>query len=66
MNESKSPMHYSVYFVVGLLALIVLVNVLSGILRLISFFVSAVLTIALAVLVGYIVYRLLRSVFSRQ
>lgn len=66
MNDSRHSMRFLVYIIIALLLLIVIINILSGLLRLISFLASTVLTIAFALLVGYVIYRFIRSILRER
>ena len=61
MRNSRDPLRLLAYFIVGLLALIVAVNVIAFVLRLALTLVQVVVTIALVVLVGYLVYHLVKA-----
>jgi VIT1/CCC1 family predicted Fe2+/Mn2+ transporter len=64
MNSSRSPLATLAYFIVGLVVLIVVVQILGGLLRLISQVVSAALTIVLIVAVGYVVWLLIKAAYK--
>lgn len=63
MNTSRSPLATFAYFIVGLVVLIIAVQILGGLLRLISQVVSAALTIVLIVAVGYVVWLLIKAAY---
>jgi len=64
MNESRNPLAVLAYFIIGLIVLIAIVQILGGLLRLISWSVMAVLTIALIVAVGYVVFLLAKTAYK--
>lgn len=61
MSNSQSPLKILAYFIIGLLVLIVAVNVVAFVLRLAVTLVQVVVTITLVVLVGYLVYHLVKA-----
>jgi uncharacterized membrane protein YkgB len=56
MNNRKNPIATFAYVIIGLIVLIVGLQILGGVLRLLSGIVSAVLTLLLALAVVYMVY----------
>jgi hypothetical protein len=63
MNEHKNPLAALAYFIIGLVVLIAIVQILGGILRLISGVVTVVLTLALVFAIGYVVVLLVKAAY---
>ena len=61
MSNSRNPLKLLAYFIVGLIVLIVAVKVIAVVLGLAFALVQVVLAIALVVVVGYIVYQLVKA-----
>lgn len=64
MNNPKNSLTVLAYFIAGLLVLIIAVQILGVVLRLITQLAAVVLSIALVIAVGYVVYLLIRSVLK--
>jgi uncharacterized membrane protein len=66
MNQSKSPIAWLGYFILGIVVLIVAVQLLKGVLWLVSWIATLVLSVVLVAAVGYVVYALLKSASKSQ
>lgn len=63
MNNQRHPLATLGYLILGLLVLVAVVQILGGLLRVISWFASALISLALLVVVGYVVYLLIRAAY---
>lgn len=66
MNQSKSPIAWLGYFILGIIVLIVVVQLLSGILRMVYWLATLALSVVLVAAVGYLVYSILRAAYRSQ
>ena len=66
MNRSKNPLRWLGYFILGVLVLLAAVQILRGVLWLLYWIATLVLSLALVVAVGWVVYALLKSASRSQ
>ena len=61
MNQSKSPVAWLAYLIVGIVLLLLAVQVLRGVLYLVYWIATVILSAALVLAVAWIIYALLKS-----
>jgi len=61
MNTRKSPLAMVAYFILGLIVIAVAVRVILWVLGILAFVAGLVITVAIAIGVGYLAYLILRA-----
>lgn len=66
MSQKSNPLAWIGYFILGLLVLLAAVQILKGVLWVVYWIATLVLSIAIVGAVGYVVYALLKSAYNTR
>lgn len=66
MNQSKSPVAWLAYLIVGIVLLLLAVQVLRGVLYLVYWIATVILSAALVLALAWIIYALVKSAWRSQ
>lgn len=66
VSESRNPIAWIGYFILGLVVLLVAVQILKGVLAVVYTIATLVLSLAIVAAIGWVVYLVLKSALGRK